>query len=81
MRFDKDSLQREGFTYYWDEEAKAPYMYSPAKKQFITYDDETSIAIKTKYAMDQKLRGIMFWQLGNDKIDNGLLSAIHNALH
>ena len=81
MRFNKDSLQQEGFNYYWDEEAKAPYMYSSAKKQLITYDDETSMTLKTRYAMSENLKGIMFWQLGNDKVTNGLLSAIHNALH
>jgi len=77
----KDSLQKEGFVSYWDETAKAPYMYSSAKKQLITFDDEKSMMLKAKYAADNKLGGIMFWQLGDDKTTNGLLDAINTALH
>lgn len=75
-----DSLQREGFTAYWDDTAKAPYMYSPGKKQFITGDNERSIILKTKYAAGQRLNGIMFWQLADDKITGGLLDAIDKVL-
>jgi len=77
----KDSLEKAGFVYYWDDTAKAPYMYSAAKKQLITYDDERSIMLKTKYAVDKKLNGIMFWELGNDKTKNGLLDVIDKTLH
>lgn len=77
----KDSLQKQGFVAYWDEIAKAPYMYAAAKKQLITFDDEKSIKLKTKYAAENHLGGIMFWQLGEDKTTNGLLDAINTALH
>jgi len=79
-KLDKESLQKEGFTFYWDDVAKAPYGYSPAKKQLITFDDERSMTLKTKYVVDQQLGGIMFWQLGEDKPVNGLLDAIDKAL-
>lgn len=77
----RDSLQREGFISYWDETAKAPYMYAAGKKQLITFDDEKSIMLKTKYVLDNHLGGIMFWQLGEDKQVNGLLDAIDRTLH
>ncbi len=76
-----DSLKSEGFMSYWDETAKAPYMYSAAKKQLITFDDEKSMMLKTKYVLDNHLGGIMFWQLGEDKTEKGLLDAIDTALH
>lgn len=79
--FDMQALQKEGYVYYWDDIAKAPYMYNAAKKKIITYDNERSIALKTKYAIDKKLDGIMFWQLGDDKTQNGLLDALDKALH
>ena len=75
-----DKLKQQGYVYYWDDVAKAPYMYSASLKKIITYDNERSIALKTKYAIDKKLNGIMFWQLGDDKTQNGLLDAIDNAL-
>ena len=77
----KDSLQKNNFTFFWDDVAKAPYLYSSAKKQFITFDDERSMTLKTKYAVQEKLGGIMFWQLGDDKPADGLLDAIDKALH
>lgn len=77
----RDSLQDAGFISYWDETAKAPYMYAAAKKQLITFDDEKSLMLKTKYVLDNHLGGIMFWQLGEDKPVNGLLDAIDTALH
>lgn len=80
-KMNKDSLQNAGFTFFWDDTAKAPYMYSSAKKQFITYDDEKSVMLKTKYVINNHLGGIMFWQLGEDKPVNGLLDAIDAALH
>ena len=77
----RDSLLKEGFVSYWDETAKAPYMYSAAKKQLITFDDEKSMMAKTKYVLDNHLGGIMFCQLGEDEPSNGLLGAVDTALH
>ena len=65
-----------GWVYRWDENAKAPYLYNPVKKQFFTYDDKRSIAEKTKYVIDNKLYGIMYWQLGSDTFTDGLMNEI-----
>ena len=80
-RLNKDSLQAEGFNFFWDEIAKAPYGYSATKKQLLTFDDEQSMSLKTKYVLDKQLGGIMFWQLGDDKQEKGLLEAIYNAIY
>ena len=69
----------KGFTYYWDDVAKAPYQYNAEKKLYFTYDDKKSIALKTKYAIEHKLDGIMFWELGCDLETDGLLDAISKA--
>lgn len=68
-----------GWEYHWDDVAKAPYLYNPSLKQFYTYDDKRSIAEKTKYSIDNKLGGIMFWQLGGDTYKNGLLNEINTV--
>jgi len=65
-----------GFVYHWDEKAMAPYLFNPMTHQFVTYDDKRSIHEKTKYAIDKKLGGIMFWQLTGDVYSGGLLDAI-----
>jgi chitinase len=67
-----------GFTRYWDPVAKAPYLYNATDSIFISYDDTVSVKLKTRYAMESGLGGIMFWELGNDtKEDNSLLDAIY----
>ena len=65
-----------GWIYHWDEAAHAPYLYNAEKKQFVTYDDKKSIAEKAKYVIDNNLGGIMYWQLGGDDFNNGLLNEI-----
>jgi chitinase len=74
--FDKQISEQKGFVKHWDDVAKAPYAYNAAEKLFITYDDKRSLALKTQYAIDQKLDGIMFWELSLDTDQDGLLDAI-----
>jgi chitinase len=62
--------------FFWDETTQAPYGYDATHKWFATFDDKKSIAVKTKYAMDQKLNGIMFWELSGDTYKNGLVDEI-----
>jgi chitinase len=64
------------FVYHWDKEASAPYLYNAKKKWFVTFDDSASIALKTKYAIKQKLNGFMFWQLADDTYSAGLLDVV-----
>ncbi len=74
--FDTQMSVDSGFVYHWDSVAKAPYSYNAIKKLFVTYDDKKSIALKTKYALNNRLGGIMFWELAYDAFDNGLLDVI-----
>lgn len=74
--FEKEIPETKGFTRYWDDVAKAEYRYNATQKLFVTYDDKRSLTFKTQYAIDQKLDGIMFWELTCDTYTNGLLDAI-----
>ncbi len=73
-------INKNGFIRYWDETAKAPFLYSSQDSVFITYDDPESVALKTQYALNNKLGGIMFWQLNGDTQQNDLLNAIDNEV-
>lgn len=66
-----------GFTRHWDPLAKAPYLYSAKDSIFITYDDTMSVRLKTKYAANMGLGGIMFWQISADTPEDGLVDAIY----
>ncbi|HXR81931.1 MAG TPA: glycosyl hydrolase family 18 protein, partial [Saprospiraceae bacterium] len=77
-KFMSDSLSTEnGFEKRWDDVAQAPYAINSKRRLLATYDDERSIAIKTKYAVDHRLGGIMFWQLMDDKFHQGLLQVMY----
>lgn len=68
-----------GFTRFWDPVANASYAFNPVRKIQVTYDDSLSITAKTEYAIKKKLGGIMFWQLVDDRFDNGLLDVIYKT--
>lgn len=71
-------LNKEDVLTFWDDVAKAPYLYDPNTKTFITYDDPDSIAEKINYVSTHKLAGIMFWEFSQDNGD--LLNAIYEHM-
>jgi chitinase len=71
---------RSNFNFYWDSLSNAPYAYDSINKIFATFDDHKSIKLKSQYAIDNNLGGIMFWQLMNDKKENGLLKTMVNEI-
>ena len=71
---------KSNFSFYWDSLANAPYAYDSINKIFATFDDHKSIKLKSQYALDNNLGGIMFWQLMNDKKQNGLLKTMVNEI-
>lgn len=64
---------------FWDEKSSAPFIYNQVDSTFITLDDPESLALKTKYALENGLGGIMFWQLSHDNNQNDLVNAIFEA--
>jgi chitinase len=69
-----------GYKYYWDKKAKAPYRYNMAQRLFATFDDKRSIKEKTKFIRRKKLGGIMFWDLGEDLKEDGLVDEMYRRL-
>lgn len=65
-----------GFQYFWDNQAKAAYWFNKEKKIFVTGDTKESVSLKSKYVRNNKLGGIMFWELPTDLPKGGLLGAI-----
>ncbi|HEY4288337.1 MAG TPA: glycoside hydrolase family 18 protein [Puia sp.] len=68
-----------GYTYHWDSAAQAPYAYNASQRRFASFDDSTSIRLKTEYAIRKRLGGVMFWQLTEDRFSGGLLDVIDNT--
>ena len=77
----KDSLvNQKGFIRYWDENAKAPYLFNNETNQLVTYDDEESVKLKCEYVIDNHLAGMMFWQYASDSSEY-LLDAMNAFLY
>ena len=79
FKYSNDSLsEKNGFEKHWDDIAKAPFAINKERRLLATYDDPKSVELKTRYAKDKKLGGIMFWQLYDDKFHHGLLETIYD---
>lgn len=70
-------IDKNGFTRYWDQSAKAPYLWDG--RRFISYEDETSLAYKASYIKSKGLGGVMFWEYTQDK-DHILLNRLYSSL-
>ncbi len=74
-----NDIDQNGFKRYWDDTAKAPYLWNQEKKIFISYEDEASIQCKMKYLKSKGLAGVMFWEYCADR-KNELQKAISKGL-
>jgi len=72
-------IGRHGFVRYWDDRAKAPYLWNRTSRTFITYDDPHSIGVKAQYVKAHHLGGMMFWELSEDRNDE-LLDVIAGSM-
>lgn len=71
--------EANGWKYFYDEKAQAPYWYNAGKKTFATSDDLKSIKAKTEYVKAKKLGGIMFWELTLDSFRDGMVNEIYKV--
>lgn len=59
-------LEGRGFHRHWRGAAQVPYLYSPASRTFISYEDLRSVRVKMAYLKAMGLRGAMYWELSQD---------------
>lgn len=70
-------INKNGFIRYWDEEAKAPYLFNG--NTFLSYDDEESLYYKANYVKEEGYGGIFYWEHKCDKT-RSLLNVLHTTL-
>ena len=73
-------MLNQGFTRYWDAAASVPYLYSEQKREFVSYEDTESLALKCAYIRRKGLAGIMFWDYTGDP-SGALLNSINTAFY
>lgn len=78
-------LQNSGWLLKFDHESKTPYAVNG--DQWIGYDNQLSIRMKTEFAAIKRLAGVMIWAVDYEDKDNlcgqgpnPLLSAINNVI-
>jgi chitinase len=74
------SMLNQGFTRYWDAAASVPYLYSEQKREFVSYEDTESLALKCAYIRRKGLAGVMFWDYTGDP-SGALLNTINSAFY
>jgi chitinase len=74
------SMLNSGFTRYWDAAASVPYLYSEQKRQFVSYEDTESLALKCAYVRRKGLAGVMFWDYTGDPT-GALVNTINSAFY
>ena len=67
-----------GFSAYRDEHSQAPWLFDGTT--FWTYEDAVSVRYKASYAANQRLGGVMIWELSDNTPDGELLTTAHRAL-
>ena len=68
-----------GYTSYWHDDAKVPWLFNPTQNVMISYDNPQSMTEKGLFINDRDLPGAMFWEFSGDR-DGVLLSTIFNVL-
>ncbi|SMO46481.1 glycoside hydrolase family 18 protein [Fodinibius sediminis] len=78
-RLKSDFINEYGFKRYWDDGAKAPYLWNIKKKIMVAYEDPESLKHKAAYIRDKGLGGVMYWHHSYDP-EQILLQTLHREL-
>ena len=76
---DIDYIDMNGYSKYWHDGAKVPWLFNPSTQIMVSYDDEESILLKTQYINDENIGGAMFWEFSSDK-NGDLLNIVHETV-
>ena len=67
----KNIEKTAGWVKYRDPIAKVPYLYNSSTKQFLTYEDETSLQDRINYINDNDYGGLIVWDCSGDDVKSG----------
>jgi chitinase len=73
-------IDMNGYTSYWNDEAKVPWIYNPNTQKMISYDNPQSMEIKVNYIKSMDLGGTMFWEFSGDKY-GVLLNTVYETIN
>jgi chitinase len=76
----EDYINTNGFVRFWDDAAKAPYLWNAQSRTFISYADPEALTCKTDYIKSHGLAGVMFWEYHQQLKQKKLLDALWQTL-
>ena len=59
-------IGKDGYVRHWDDVAHEPYLWNAQRREFISYDDPQSLALKARYVTTHHLGGMMYWEQSQD---------------
>jgi chitinase len=57
-----------------------PWLFDDKEALFVSYDDPRSLRGKAQYVRDNKLGGVMIWELSDGDENASLLKAVNEGL-
>lgn len=69
--FNEITKLKSKFSRIWDSRAKVPYLVNQSWKVIVSYDDEESVGYKAQYVVDQKVGGVIIWEITGDFLEDG----------
>lgn len=76
----KAKIKTGKYENFYDESAKASYLWNATDRIFISYDTPKEIQLKASYIKEKGLGGAMFWEYSLDQ-DQELLNELYNGLN
>jgi chitinase len=70
----KTRLRDRNYVRHWEASAQVPWLYDSTTGTWVSYDDPESVAAKVRYVRENRLGGVVIWELGGD--DGALIRAI-----
>ena len=64
---------------FWDDTAKASYLFDQQKGYFITYDDPKSIKEKVNVVKSNGYEGVFAWEISGDTNNYELVNAMRSG--
>lgn len=59
--------EQQGFKRYWDDNAKAAYLFNEKDGIFVTYNDPEALKYEMEFVHNNDLGGVFIWELNQDK--------------
>ncbi len=70
-----------GWTRYWDDVSKVPFLLNNSMTKLMTFDDTVSVRLKCEFVLENNLHGVIIWALGQDLLTftQPLLETVGNS--